>query len=95
VSILQPGVSRSDIGVTAIKPYGVTGENLDIRGRQSVAFTVGKREYRHEFLVCPLPTQADGLLETDFLDEAGAVMDLDSMNVSLASEARQEGGAYG
>jgi hypothetical protein len=58
VSILQPGVSRSDIGVTAIKPYGVTGENLDVKGRQCVTFTLGGGSYRHTFLVCPLPTTA-------------------------------------
>jgi hypothetical protein len=54
------------MGVTAIKPYGVTGENLDIQGRQSVTFTAGKKEIKHTFLVCPLSTQADGLLGTDF-----------------------------
>jgi hypothetical protein len=57
------------MGVTAIKPYGVKGEKLDIQGRQSVNFTVGN-EYRHMFLVCPLPTQADGLLGIDFLEKS-------------------------
>jgi hypothetical protein len=59
VSILQPGVSRSDIGVTAIKPYGVTGENLDIQRRQCVSFVLGEKMFRHTFLVGPLPTKAD------------------------------------
>jgi hypothetical protein len=31
VSILQPGVSRSDIRVTAINPYEVMGQTLGIR----------------------------------------------------------------
>jgi hypothetical protein len=34
VSILQPGASDSDMQVTAVKPYGVTGEALDVRGKQ-------------------------------------------------------------
>ena len=38
ISILQPGVSRSDVHVTAVEPYGVTGDVLDIRGQQSVTF---------------------------------------------------------
>jgi hypothetical protein len=38
ISILQPGVSRRDVHVTAVEPYGVTGNILDIRGRQSVIF---------------------------------------------------------
>ena len=33
VSILQPGVSSSDVRVTSLKTYGVTGEALDIKGR--------------------------------------------------------------
>jgi predicted Fe-S protein YdhL (DUF1289 family) len=49
VSILQPGVSRNYIAVTAIKPYGVTGENLDIQGRQCVSFVLGGKTFRHTF----------------------------------------------
>jgi len=36
ISILQPGVSRSEVTTTGIKPYGVTGEVLDVKGRQSL-----------------------------------------------------------
>jgi hypothetical protein len=32
ISILQPGVSRGDIKVTTMEPYGVTGDVRDIRG---------------------------------------------------------------
>lgn len=38
ISILQPGLSRNDVKVTGMKPYGVTGEVLDVKGRQSVSF---------------------------------------------------------
>ena len=31
VSILQPGVSRIGVGVTNLKPFGVTGEAFDIK----------------------------------------------------------------
>jgi hypothetical protein len=60
VSILQPGVSRRDIRVTAMKPYGVTGEALDIKGQQFVSFVLGGRKFSHTFLVCPIPTDTDG-----------------------------------
>jgi hypothetical protein len=33
VSILQPGISSSDVKVTDARPYGVTGKVLDIKGR--------------------------------------------------------------
>jgi len=38
ISILQPGVSRSDVHVTAVETYGLTGDVLDIRGHKSVTF---------------------------------------------------------
>jgi hypothetical protein len=38
LSILQPGVSRNCMEFAAKKPYGVTGENLDIQGQQRISF---------------------------------------------------------
>ena len=69
VSVLQPGVSRSDVRVTAQKPHGVTGDLLDIKGLQTVSFSLNGREYSNAFLVCPLPTEAAGLFGTDFFGE--------------------------
>jgi hypothetical protein len=60
VSILQPGVSRGDVRVTNMEPYGVTGDVLEIRGQQSVSFVLNGREFEHLFLVCTLPSQAAG-----------------------------------
>ena len=48
---------------------GVTGEVLDIKGQQTVSFVVDGREITHTFLVCSLPSDAAGLLGTDFLTE--------------------------
>jgi hypothetical protein len=66
VLILQPGVSRRDVRVTAVRPYGVTGETLDIRGQQLVSFVLGGRKFSHTFLVRPLPYESDGLIGTYF-----------------------------
>ena len=41
VSILKPGVANSDRRATPLKPFGVTGKTLDVRGRQSVTFKLG------------------------------------------------------
>jgi len=62
-------VSRRDVRVTAMKPYGVTGEALDIRGQQLVSFVLGWRKFSHTFLVCLLPTDTNGLFGTDFLEK--------------------------
>jgi len=77
VSVLQPGVSRSDVRVTNFNPYGITGEALEIKGRQSVSFELDGSEFRHTFLVCELPTDTAGLLGTDFMQETGAVIDFE------------------
>ena len=50
-----------------MKPYGVTGEHLDIQGNQTLSFNLGGRKYCHTFLVSTLPTEATGLLGTDFM----------------------------
>jgi hypothetical protein len=88
VSILQPNVSGSDVGFTTKKPHGVTGEALDIKGIQSVSFSLRGRKYTHAFLVCPLTTEAAGLLGTDFLENAGAKIDLECGTLSLAHIGR-------
>jgi hypothetical protein len=55
ISILQPGVSRRDISVPSVKPFGVTGETLDLKGQQTVSFVLDGHEFEHTFYVCPSP----------------------------------------
>jgi len=83
-SILQPGVSQSGISATSIKPHGVTGEALNIKGQQHVSFVLGGRKLDHTFLVCALPTEADGLLVTDFLDRTDAEINFEYGKLSLS-----------
>ena len=66
-----------------MKLYSVTGEVLDIKGLQSVTFTLNGREFTHTFLVCALPTDEADLLGTDFLEKAGTVIDFECGNMSL------------
>jgi hypothetical protein len=73
ISILQPGISKSEMMFTDSRPNGVTGETLDIKGRQTVSFVLGGRKFSHQFLVCSLPTEAAGLIEIEFLKEPGAI----------------------
>ena len=37
ISRLQPGVSKSEVRLTDSRPYGVTGETLDVKGHQAVS----------------------------------------------------------
>jgi hypothetical protein len=61
----------------------VTGETLDIKGQQFVSFTLEGQEYKHPFLVCPLPTDTDGLLGTDFYEKTGAEINFQCGKMSL------------
>ena len=60
---------RADVRVTAQKPHGVTGDLLDIKVLESASFSLNGREYTHAFLVSSLPTEAAGLLGTDYLEQ--------------------------
>jgi len=83
VSILQPAVSLRDLRNNSVRPFGVTGENLHVKGRQLVSFIPGLK-FAHMFLVCPLPTDAAGLTGTDILDRTGAEINLECGRMALA-----------
>jgi len=44
---------------------------------------LGRREFIHQFLVCSLPTDADGLLGMDLLKESGPIVHLECKKMSL------------
>ena len=88
ISILQPGISKGDMRVTTERPYGVTRETLDIKGRQCVSFEVNGSKFNHTFLVCSLPTNAAGLLGMDFIHGSGAMIDFQCCRMSLADIGR-------
>jgi hypothetical protein len=88
VSLMQLGIARSELRATPLKPYGVTGKALDIRGQQTVSFRLGTREFEHEFLVCSLPTEAAGLIGTDFMKDVGVKIDFECGNMSLSDIGR-------
>jgi len=49
VSILQPGISNNALRSTTLRPYGVNGETLDVKGRQTVSLDLGGRKFDHTF----------------------------------------------
>jgi len=73
---------------TSVKPYGVTGETLEIRGRQTVSFVFNEHEFKHSFYVCSLPTKAAGLIGIDFMEKTGATIDFEKGKMSLAIISR-------
>jgi hypothetical protein len=86
VLILQPGVSRARIVDTHLEPFGVSVENLDIKGMQSVSFVFAGQKFTHEFLVYSLPTEASGLLGMDFMESRNAQLSLKAGKMTLTAE---------
>jgi hypothetical protein len=74
ISLIQPGVYPNEIKPTNLSRFGVTGKELEIKGVQDVLFYLGRKLFSHQFSVCSLPTEADGILGVDFL--AGKKADL-------------------
>jgi len=85
---LQHAVSSRGVKITQTKPQGVTEEAFDVKGLEKVIFLLNRREYTHMFLVCSLPTEAAGLLGTDFLEKFGAVIQFEKRKMSLVDIGR-------
>ena len=77
VLIMQPSILRSNVKVTTLESYEVTGDILDIRGQLSVTVLLNGSESMHSCLVCSLPTKAAGLLGTDFMNRLCAKIDFE------------------
>jgi hypothetical protein len=69
ISLIQPGVCSSEVKPASFAPFGVMGNEREIRGIQEVKFHLENRKFRHGFCVCRLPTDADGIIAMDFLSE--------------------------
>ena len=83
ISMIQPRVYLNDVSPTNISPFGVTGNQLEIRGMQEVKFQLKRREFCHQFCVCLLPTEADGILGMGFFAHKNAELDLGKLQLRL------------
>jgi len=66
-----------------LSPYGVTGNELEMKGMQEVRFRLKDREFHHHFCVCSLPTEADGILGMDFLSKGNADLNLEKLELRM------------
>jgi len=81
--LLQPGIAEVPLTSTTFEPFGVTGGSLDIVGEQQVSFQMGGVTFSHSFLVCKLPTSADGIIGLNFLTPRKARLDLGSFSLRV------------
>ena len=73
----------ADLTTTTVSSHGVTGDVLPVKGEQTVLLAVNGHQYRHQFCVCSLATEADAILGTDFLNLFKAKVDLEEQNLWL------------
>jgi len=82
-SLLQPGVAEVPLESTTLEPFGLTGDSLDIVVEQQVSFQIGRITFSHSFLVCILPTSADGIIGLTFLTPRQTTLDLGSLSLKV------------
>ena len=80
---MQPGVAEVPLESSTFEPFGVTGDNLNIVGEQQVLFQMGRVTFNHSFLLCKLPTSADGIIGLNFLTPRQARLDLGSLSLKV------------
>jgi hypothetical protein len=83
VSLIKPDVSHNRIRTTNLASFGVTGHDLEFAGVQEVEFWCNNRKYCHQFSVCSLPTDADGIIGKDFLPVVNAKLDLEKQQLRM------------
>ena len=88
ISLIQPGVYSSEVKPTNLSPFRVTGKELEIQGIQEVTFHLNGRKFSHQFCVCSLPTDADGIIGMDFLAEKNADLNLEKSQLRLLTAAK-------
>ena len=59
------------------------GDILDIVGEQQILFQMGRVAFTHLFLVCNLPTSADGIIGLTILTPRQARLDLSSSSLRV------------
>jgi hypothetical protein len=81
--LIQPDVCSAGLKRAGVTPFGVTGDELRVKGEQRVTFTINGETYNHEFCVCEVATDADIILETNFLMKMHAKLDLEKRKLLL------------
>jgi hypothetical protein len=51
LSLVQPGVCAAELKRASVTPFGVTGDELRVRGEQLIKFTINGETYNHAFCV--------------------------------------------
>ena len=69
ISLILPGVCTLELTRASVTPFGVTGDDLRVKGEQREIITINGETYNHEFIVCDLATQADANVGRDFFEE--------------------------
>jgi hypothetical protein len=90
ISIVKAGTSPNKMTRSSITPFGLTGKELAVTGVQEAEFWCGNVKYSHQFHVCVLPTDVDGILGMDFLARVKANLNLQKLELSMLKRAVEE-----
>jgi len=91
VSLIQPGISKTQVQPCDVQARGVTGTQLDILGEQDVIFFLKNNDrfvkFTHVFVVSPLERCSSGILGMDFLQRVGAEISLTAQLLCIGSHS--------
>jgi hypothetical protein len=62
ICLVQPYVGDEHTEEMKDAVRGVTGQELDIQGLRRLRFTIGNRQYDHDYAVASFPIQKDGII---------------------------------
>ena len=93
MSLIKPGICHGQVRPSRTTSFGVTGDELGIKGEQDVQFCIANWKYRHTFRVCSLPTNADRIIGIDFLAETSASLDIGQRVLRLRKRAMANSGS--
>jgi len=88
ISLIQPGICTSEITRESVTSFGVTGDELRVKGIQRVIVIINGETYTHEFCVCDLATEADAIVGRDFLKKMDATLDFEKGTVWLKTAGK-------
>jgi hypothetical protein len=66
VSLIKPGIYSELFAANNLLPFGLTGDDLDVKGEKTVTIWFNNMIHMHKFLVCLFATRPAGSLLMDF-----------------------------
>jgi hypothetical protein len=83
ISLIQPYVGQGENNHVDYFVKGVTGQALRTQDSRYIEFQIGKRTYRHNFIIAPFSMRRNGAIGLDALKALKARADFATNRLSI------------